>query len=118
LTVNPHMHLLGTDFKAYAIKPNGDTVKLISIPEWRFTWQYFYTFVHPVKIPKGSIIKVEAGFDNTNENPHNPYNPPQDIGERLDRGGASMRTTDEMLQFIITYMNYSEGDENINLNSP
>ena len=37
------------------------------------------------------------------------------IAERLENGGASMRTTDEMLQFIITYMNYEDGDENISL---
>lgn len=115
LTVNPHMHLLGTRFKAYALKPNGDTVKLIHIPVWRFRWQYFYTFTHPVKIPRGSTIVVEAEFDNTRNNPNNPFNPPRLIGERLDRGGASMRTTDEMLQFIITYMPYQKGDEKIDL---
>lgn len=115
LTINPHMHLIGTKFKAYAIKPNGDTIKLISIPKWRFRWQYFYTYTHPVKIPKGSIIRVEAEFDNTKNNPDNPFNPPQIIGERLEFGGGSMRTTDEMLQFIITYMPYQKGDENIEL---
>lgn len=44
LTVNPHMHLIGKSFKAYALKPNGDTLKLISIPNWQFRWQYFYTY--------------------------------------------------------------------------
>jgi hypothetical protein len=115
LTINPHMHLIGKSFKAYASKPNGDTVRLIRIPEWRFRWQYFYTFTHPVRIPKGSTIVVEAEFDNTSDNPNNPFNPPRLIGERLDRGGASMRTTDEMLQFIITYMPYQKGDESIDL---
>lgn len=118
LTVNPHMHLIGKKFKAYAVKPNGDTVKLISIPKWQFRWQYFYTFQYPVKIPKGSTIIVEAQFDNTASNPNNPNLPPLPIGERLDRGGASMRTTDEMLQFIITYMPYQKGDESIDLSKP
>ncbi|MFM6982744.1 MAG: c-type cytochrome [Chitinophagaceae bacterium] len=118
LTVNPHMHLIGKKFKAYAVKPNGDTVKLISIPKWQFRWQYFYTFQYPVKIPKGSTIIVEAQFDNTASNPNNPNLPPLPIGERLDRGGASMRTADEMLQFIITYMPYQKGDESIDLSKP
>jgi len=118
LTVNPHMHLIGKKLKAYAIKPNGDTVKLISIPKWQFRWQYFYTYQHPVRIPKGSTIVVEAQFDNTASNPDNPNLPPKPIGERLDRGGASMRTTDEMLQFIITYMPYQKGDESIDLSQP
>ncbi|MDI1233694.1 MAG: cytochrome c [bacterium] len=115
LTINPHMHLIGQQFKAYALKPNGDTVRLIKIPQWQFRWQYFYTFTKPVKIPKGSIIRVEAVFDNTIKNPNNPFNPPQLIGERNDHGGASMRTTDEMLQFILTYMPYQKGDELIDL---
>lgn len=118
LTVNPHMHLIGKSFKAYAVKPNGDTVHLIHIPRWQFRWQYFYTFTHPVRVPKGSTIRVEAEFDNTSNNPDNPYDPPRPIGERLDRGGASMRTTDEMLQFIITYMPYQKGDESIDLSNP
>lgn len=118
LTVNPHMHLIGTRFKAYALKPNGDTVKLIHIPRWQFRWQYFYTYKNPVKVPKGSVLVVEAEFDNTAMNPFNPFDPPRHIGERLDRGGASMRTTDEMLQFIITYMPYRKGDETIDLTKP
>ena len=44
LTINPHMHLLGKSFKAYALQTNGDTIRLISIPAWDFNWQYFYTF--------------------------------------------------------------------------
>ncbi|MES2617244.1 MAG: hypothetical protein V4613_05160 [Bacteroidota bacterium] len=118
LTINPHMHLIGKSFKAYVLKPNGDTIPLIHIPEWQFRWQYFYTFTHPVKVPKGSTIRVIATFDNTTKNHNNPYNPPQLIGERMENGGASMRTTDEMLQFIITYLPYEKGDENINLNTP
>jgi hypothetical protein len=115
LTINPHMHLLGRKFKAYALQPNGDTIRLISIPKWDFRWQYFYTFPTMLKIPKGSVIYVEAEFDNTVDNPNNPNNPPIEVRERLDLKGAGMRTTDEMLQFIITWLPYQEGDENVSL---
>jgi hypothetical protein len=115
LTINPHMHLLGKSFKAYALTPSQDTIRLIQIPKWDFRWQYFYTFNTMLKIPKGSVIYVEAEFDNTAENPNNPNNPPQEIRERLDNGGAGMRTTDEMLQFIITWLPYQSGDENVSL---
>ena len=111
LTINPHMHLLGTSFKAYAVQPGGDTIKLISIPRWDFNWQYFYTFRKMVKIPKGSTIVAEGVYDNTKQNLNNPFSPPQLVRDR----NGSMKSTDEMFQFIITYLPYQPGDENISL---
>ncbi|RMG72212.1 MAG: cytochrome c [Bacteroidetes bacterium] len=111
LTLNPHMHLLGQSFLAYAVPPQGDTIPLIRIPQWDFRWQYFYTFPRMLHIPKGSRIEVVATFDNTRDNPNNPFDPPQTVAER----DGSMRTTDEMLQFIITYLPYQPGDEDISL---
>jgi hypothetical protein len=111
LTINPHMHLLGKSFKAYAIQPNGDTIRLISIPQWDFNWQYFYTFKKMVKIPKGSTIYAEGVYDNTKKNPNNPFSPPREVRDR----NGSMRASDEMFQFIISYLPYREGDENISL---
>ncbi|MCX6292335.1 MAG: hypothetical protein NT126_11310 [Bacteroidetes bacterium] len=111
LTINPHMHLLGKSFLAYAIKPDGDTIHLIRINQWDFRWQYFYTFKKILKLPKRTIIHVEGVYDNTVNNPLNPFHPPQIISERE----GSMRTTDEMFQFIVTYMPYQVGDENISL---
>ncbi len=115
LTVNPHLHLLGKSFLAFAVKPNGDTVKLISIPKWNFRWQFFYTFKKMMQIPRGSTIFAVAEFDNTIDNPNNPNRPPQQVAERLEFGGSSMRASDEMFQFIITYVGYQPGDENISL---
>jgi len=115
LTINPHMHLIGQSFKAYVLDPNRDTIPLISIPEWDFRWQYFYTFPKMLKIPAGSTIHVEAVFNNTSDNYNNPFDPPQKIQERTDLFGAGMKTTDEMLQFILTYLPYELGDEQIEL---
>ncbi|MBS1586278.1 MAG: hypothetical protein JSS82_12110 [Bacteroidetes bacterium] len=111
LTVNPHMHLLGKSFKAYALKPDGDTIRLISIPKWDFNWQYFYTFKKMVKIPAGSTIIAEGAYDNTKDNPQNPFSPPRLVRDN----NGSMRATDEMFQFIISYLPYKDGDENISL---
>jgi hypothetical protein len=111
LTVNPHMHLLGKSFKAYALQPNGDTIRLISIPRWDFNWQYFYTFKKMVHIPKGSTIIAEGIYDNTRQNLNNPFSPPQLVQDR----NGSMKATDEMFQFIITYLPYQPGDEHISL---
>lgn len=113
LSVNPHMHLIGKTFWAFALKPNGDTIPLIRIKKWDFRWQYYYTFKHPVKLEKGSSIHVYGSFDNTNSNPNNPYHPPQTITQ--GNGVESMKTSEEMFQFIFTYMAYKEGDEKIDL---
>ena len=116
LTINPHMHLLGKSFKAYAVTQKNDTIPLIQINDWNFRWQYFYTFPKMKKIPKYSEIIVEADFDNTINNVDNPYNPPRKIKEKnWGNGRGSMKTTDEMLQFIITYLPYETGDEYISL---
>lgn len=111
LAVNPHMHLLGKSFKAFAVKPDGDTIPLVHIPNWDFRWQYYYTFKRIVKIPAGSTIKAIGMFDNTDKNPLNPFYPPRLVGERE----GSMRTSDEMLQFIFHWTQYKPGDEGINL---
>jgi len=111
VTINPHMHLLGESFLAYAISPKGDTIPLIRIKKWDFRWQYFYTFKNMLHIPAGSMIIAEGVFDNTINNPNNPFNPPREITGL----GGSMRTTDEMFQFIMTFLPYEVGDEKISL---
>lgn len=111
LTVNPHMHLLGKSFLAYAVTQQGDTIPMIRINKWDFRWQYFYTYRKMLKIPRGARIHVEAVYDNTRKNPNNPFSPPRLVAERE----GSMRTSDEMMQFIVTYLPYQPGDENISL---
>jgi Copper type II ascorbate-dependent monooxygenase, C-terminal domain len=69
LSVNPHMHLIGKTFLAFAINTNGDTIPLIKINKWDFRWQYYYTYKNPLKLEKGCTIYVYGTFDNTNKNP-------------------------------------------------
>jgi hypothetical protein len=111
LTINPHMHLIGKTFKAYALKPGGDTIRLISIPRWDFNWQYFYTFRKMIKVPKGSTIVAEGIYDNTRDNINNPNMPPKLVRDQQ----GSMRVTDEMFQLIVSYLPYEDGDEHISL---
>ncbi|WP_423148566.1 cytochrome c [Rubrolithibacter danxiaensis] len=106
----PHMHLLGKEFKSYAVTPAGDTIKLIHIPSWDFRWQEIYKFKKLVKIPKGSVLTIEGTYDNTSDNPNNPHNPPQMVFSSND-----MKSTDEMMTMIMIFMPYKEGDENIEL---
>lgn len=107
LSLVPHMHLIGKKFLAYALKPSGDTIRLIRINNWDFRWQYFYQPPTMLPIPRGSTIYVEGVYDNTSSNPNNPFSPPRQIADR----DGSMKTTDEMFQLIITYVPYQKGDE-------
>jgi hypothetical protein len=110
LNINPHMHRLGRYFKAYAITPNQDTIKLVEILNWDFNWQEFYRFRHMLKIPAGSILHAEAIYDNSANNPENPNNPPKDI---LFEWG--MNDDSEMMRLVLLYLPYKKGDENISL---
>lgn len=115
LTINPHMHLLGTVFWAFAVDQKGDTIPLVRIPEWDFRWQYAYTFRQMLPLYKGTTIHVHGTFDNTSNNPNNPFDPPREALAPKDR---NMRTTDEMFQFFINYVDHEPGDEKISLEPP
>ncbi|SFE14086.1 hypothetical protein SAMN05518672_104632 [Chitinophaga sp. CF118] len=110
LYVWPHMHYLGKSFKAYGITPANDTIRFVSIPDWDFKWQEPYWFPKLQKIPKGTVLTVEATYDNTVNNPSNPYNPP-----RLTYSSGDMKTTDEMLTLVMIFLPYEKGDENIKM---
>lgn len=106
ITVLPHMHLLGKSFKAFAITPAGQVIHLINIPEWNFNWQMSYEFQHPIKLPKGSVIYAEAVYDNTLNNPRNPFSPPREAT-------YGWGTYNEMMNLIIEYLDYQPGDEQL-----
>ncbi len=74
------MHNLGKSFKVTAVDPSGTkTAPLVWIKDWDFNWQGAYHFVRPIRLPKGSRIKVEAVYDNSAENTKNPNSPPKDV---------------------------------------
>ncbi|MFN4082589.1 MAG: hypothetical protein ACK4K9_03055 [Bacteroidia bacterium] len=110
LNINPHMHRLGKYFIVYAVTLKNDTIKLIEIPEWDYNWQEFYRFKKMVKIPAGSVLHAEAVYDNSANNPENPYSPPQDV---LFEWG--MNDDSEMMRLVLLYLPYLPGDENISL---
>lgn len=110
LYVWPHMHLLGKSFKAFAVTPAADTIPLIYIPQWDFSWQDLYRFRHLIYLPKGSTVHVIGVYDNTDQNPRNPFHPPQII---FGDNNELMKTTDEMLTLILLYVDYQPGDENM-----
>ena len=111
VNISPHMHLLGQHWEVWLERPDGDTINLISIPEWDFNWQGAYYFDRYIVAPAGSVVHAVASYDNTTGNPNNPSNPPQAVswGEG---------TTDEMYYLPIGWVTYQPGDEDIVFNDP
>ncbi len=87
--IAPHMHYIGKEMKVVAESPDGTTIPLIWIKDWDFNWQGQYQYRSPVKLAKGSVIKLDAYYDNSADNPRNPSRPPRRV-----RWGE--QTTDEM----------------------
>lgn len=111
LGVAPHMHLLGKDWTIYAVQPNGDTLNLVSIPEWDFNWQSYYFFKQFQILEVGAVLHVYGTYDNTSQNPFNPNNPPQQVGWGEGTG-------DEMFYIPFLFVPYEDGDEDLVFDDP
>lgn len=77
--MSPHMHLLGKDIELTTTLPSGKEQSLIHIPAWDYNWQEQYELKTPMKLPKGTVLRVRATYDNSASNPHNPSSPPQRV---------------------------------------
>jgi len=89
LAVTPHMHMIGRDMHMWVTFPDGRDQDLITISDWDFGWQNTYYFEQPLTLPEGTVLKLVAHFDNSENNPRNPNKPP-----KLVKFGEA--TTDEM----------------------
>lgn len=104
LSVFPHMHLLGKTMTVYGLDVANDTIPFINIPHWDFHWQDFYFFRYIQKASAGTTLKVDALYDNTAGNIHNPNSPPITVNPGLN-------TSDEMCLVYAHFMAYQNGDE-------
>ena len=68
----PHMHLRGKSFRYIAEYPDGSEEILLDIPNYDFNWQNAYVFAEPKIVPKGTILRCIAHYDNSEENLANP----------------------------------------------
>jgi peroxiredoxin len=72
LSMMPHMHLRGKDFKYVVVFPDGKKETLLSVPRYDFNWQSNYRLTKPLRLPAGTRIECTAHFDNSDGNPNNP----------------------------------------------
>jgi hypothetical protein len=68
----PHMHLRGKDMTYHVIYPDGRDEVVLSVPKYDFNWQIAYQRAQPIRIPKGSKLRVEAHYNNSPSNKFNP----------------------------------------------
>ena len=74
----PHMHLRGKDMTYQVTYPDGRSEIVLHVPKYDFNWQLGYNPLTPIKLPKGTKLRVDAHFDNSTLNKFNP-NPNQTV---------------------------------------
>ena len=72
LSFFPHMHLRGKSFRYELELADGSREILLDVPRYDFNWQNHFLLNEPRVLPKGSILRCTAHFDNSTENPANP----------------------------------------------
>jgi hypothetical protein len=66
----PHMHARGKDMTYILEFPDGRKQTILDVPRYDFNWQLgYYTLI---KVPKGTVLHVDAHFDNSANNKSNP----------------------------------------------
>ncbi|MED5199798.1 MAG: hypothetical protein VYB51_08295 [Gemmatimonadota bacterium] len=103
-----HMHYLGKAMDIWATLPDGTRVDLVTVPRFDFYWQTEYGLAEPQRLPAGSVVHMEATFDNSPESPYQHSNPPREVtfGEA---------TTDEM---AVAVFFHTRDAENLSGGSP
>ena len=84
-----HAHYLCRTMRLTADLPSGKQLVLLQIDDWDLDWQDQYQFAEPIDLPRGTTLTARITYDNSADNPENPFSPPR----RIQWGRES---TDEM----------------------
>ena len=77
--IGPHAHMLAQSLEVTADLPGRGSVLLVRVPRWDYDWQQPYFFRTPFFLPKGTKITATGVFDNSADNPRNPFSPPRPV---------------------------------------
>jgi hypothetical protein len=94
--MSPHMHYRGNRFRFDVIWPDQRRETLVNVPYYRFDWQSLYRLKEPLRLPAGTRIVCDGGWDNSLANPYNP-----DPGQAVRFGEQSWE------EMFIGYFNYA-----------
>ena len=78
------MGLLGKDLELLAHYPDGRSVTLLLVPDFRYGFNQSYVFSDPLFAPAGTRLELIAHYDNSPENWGNPNDPPKDVKAPID----------------------------------
>ncbi|MDX1952198.1 MAG: tetratricopeptide repeat protein [Verrucomicrobiota bacterium] len=106
LGILPHAHYLGREIRSEAILPDGKAIPLLLIRDWNIKWQGEYRYQEPIKLPKGSTLRMRFVYDNSTNRIQNPHRPPR----RVTYGP---QTTDEMAQLTFQLLVDSAADRRL-----
>lgn len=100
----PHMHLRGKAMSMEAILPDGSVRMLSYVDNFNFNWMnnYIYTDEDAPVLPKGTVLRITAWYDNTAAHASNP-DPTQWVG-------YGDRTVDEMGHAWVNVTDISDKD--------
>ena len=76
----PHVHQLARWIEVRAFPPDAEKpLLLLRVPQWDYNWQSAYYLREPQRFPAGTRFEAACSFDNSAANPHNPFDPPQNV---------------------------------------
>ncbi|MCC6587766.1 MAG: ascorbate-dependent monooxygenase [Bryobacterales bacterium] len=75
----PHAHYIAKEMRGWATLPSGERIGLITIRNWDFNWQQHFRYQKPFVLPAGTKYEMEFRYDNSPDNPRNPFVPPQRV---------------------------------------
>src|SRR5205814_10272453 len=106
MVIQPHAHYRARDVLVTALLPDGSTKQLLHIADWDFNWQDQYRLASPFRVPAGTIFKSAFSFDNSEQNPRNPIQPPEDAQ-------WGWRSSDEMADVWLQTLTDTDADQRI-----
>jgi hypothetical protein len=89
--IGGHAHYICRKMSMVATPPGGKPIELLRIDDWDLDWQDQYLYESPVPLTKGTKLVVDIIYDNSAENPENPFSPPRPISwgrESTDEMGS------------------------------
>lgn len=95
--VFPHLHLLGSHYRAW-IEDDGVETDCLAEGDWDFHHQAFYMYDQPYVFETGTTLKGYCTWDNSADNPDQYNDPPQDI--------AYGEGTNQEMCYFLFYLSY------------